>query len=160
MNYFHLVCVMLSYWLWLLYSGLEPTSGVVFIFGQAGLQVVQVSPQIVLLQFVADRLHLGQLFQQRLVLLLYQLESRQGWKVQMLSCRQNLLVVRKRVNHFAAGRGESEAGTSALQTFIRPLRFCWSLRLLLISERGRALRGVFQALGGLTVEPAVSRSEV
>ena len=37
--------------------------------------MVQVSPQIVLLQFVADRLHLGQLFQQRLVLLLYQLEQ-------------------------------------------------------------------------------------
>ena len=54
----------------------QPTSGVVFIFGQTGLELVQVSPQIVLLQFVTDRLHLGQLLQQRLVLLLYQLDRR------------------------------------------------------------------------------------
>ena len=65
-----------------------PTSGVVFIFGEAGLKVVQVSPQVVLLQFVADRLHLGQLVQQGLVLLLYQLAIKQGgWKVEMESGR-------------------------------------------------------------------------
>ena len=45
--------------------------------------MIQVSPQIVLLQFVADRLHLGQLVEQRLVVLLYQLESKLGWKVKV-----------------------------------------------------------------------------
>ena len=46
-----------------------PTSCVPFIFGQTGLEQVQVTPKIVMLQPVADGLHLGQLLQECLVLL-------------------------------------------------------------------------------------------
>ena len=60
------------------------------------------------------------------------------------------------MNHFAAAGGECDAGTSSLRTLLGPQWFCWSLGLLLIRERGGALRGVFQALGWLTVKPIMS----
>ena len=45
-----------------------PTSCVPFIFGQTGLKQVQVTPKVVMLQPVADGLHLGQLLQEQWVL--------------------------------------------------------------------------------------------
>ena len=78
-----------------------------------------------------------------------------GWKVYNESCLLNLLVVRMEVNHFTP--------TLGLQTFLGPRRrrSGWrSLGLLLVRGRcrcrgrGGTLRGVFQALGWLTVKPA------
>ena len=64
------------------------------------------------------------------------------------------------MNHFTARLGLR--GTSGLQTFIGPRRLGCRLRLLFIrgGGRGGTLRGIFQALGWLTVKPASVRGQV